>query len=93
MVKAVWNGEIIAESNETIIVEGTHCFPVSSVAIASLRGTDHTSVCTWKGTASYFTVYAGGSHNENAAWTYKTPSVKAEHIKDRIAFWKGVIVS
>jgi uncharacterized protein (DUF427 family) len=93
MVRATWNGEIIAESNDTVVVEGNHYFPISSVKPGALAESAHTSVCPWKGTASYFDVMAKGEVNANAAWTYPTPSAAAAQIAGRVAFWKGVTVS
>ena len=93
MVKAVWNNETIAESNDTVVVEGNHYFPPEAVRSGVLKPSSHTSVCPWKGTASYHTVIAGGAENANAAWYYPSPKDAAANIKGRIAFWKGVTVS
>jgi uncharacterized protein (DUF427 family) len=92
MAKAIWNDKVIAESDDTIIVEGNHYFPVDSVNRAYLRSNDHHTTCFWKGVASYYDVEINGQVNQNAAWYYPTPSDAAEPIKDRIAFWKGVKV-
>ncbi len=92
MVKAVWNGETIAESDDTVVVEGNHYFPRDAVRIDALRPSVTTSVCGWKGTAHYHTLYIGGALNRDAAWYYPTPKDAASQIKDRIAFWKGVEV-
>jgi uncharacterized protein (DUF427 family) len=92
MAKAIWNDTIIAESEDTIIVEGNHYFPVDSVNLAYLRSNDHHTTCFWKGVASYYDVEVNGQVNKNAAWYYPTPSDAAHQIKDRIAFWKGVKV-
>ena len=91
-MKAVWQGEVLAESEDTVVVEGNHYFPPSSVKSASFTSSDHTSFCPWKGTASYYDVHAAGKTNENAAWYYPDPMDAAAEIKDRIAFWKGVDV-
>ena len=92
MAKAIWNGEVIAESDDTVVVEGNHYFPVDSVKREYLVASDTHTVCPWKGTASYFTLVVGGKHNEDAAWYYPTPSERAQKIQDRIAFWRGVEV-
>jgi uncharacterized protein (DUF427 family) len=92
MAKATWNGELIAESDDTVVVEGNHYFPPDAVRREALRPSDHHTVCGWKGTASYYDVVAGGSVNANAAWYYPTPSDAAKQIAGRIAFWKGVKV-
>jgi uncharacterized protein (DUF427 family) len=92
MVKAVWNGEVIAASDETVVVEGNHYFPLVAVKPSALKPSATTSVCAWKGTASYYTVVAGGKENKDAAWYYPEPKPAAAQIKDRVAFWKGVEV-
>jgi len=93
MVQAVWNGEIIAESDSTIIVEGNHYFPREAVKPEYLSDSTQTSFCPWKGTASYHSVHVGGKTNTDAAWYYDDPKEAAAEIKDHIAFWKGVEVS
>lgn len=93
MVTAKWNGEIIAESSETVVVEGNHYFPSDSVRNECLQPSTTTSVCGWKGTAKYYTVVAGGNSNADAAWYYPTPKDAANEIAGRVAFWKGVEVS
>jgi uncharacterized protein (DUF427 family) len=93
MVKAVWNGETIAESGETVVVEGNHYFPLAHVKKHALKPSATTSVCPWKGTASYYSVVAGGKENKDAAWYYPEPKDAAKEIKGRVAFWKGVTVS
>ena len=92
MMRASWNGEVIAESDDTVVVEGNHYFPVESVRPEVLRSSATTSVCPWKGTASYHDVVVDGQTNEGAAWYYPEPSPEAAQIRDRIAFWKGVEV-
>lgn len=92
MVKAIWNGKVIAESNDTVVVENNHYFPLDSVAQGVLTNSDHTSICAWKGTANYYHVNVDGQVNTDAAWTYRTPSAAAEEIRDRVAFWRGVEV-
>jgi uncharacterized protein (DUF427 family) len=93
MAKAVWNGKVLAESDETVIVEGNHYFPRESVNNEFLQESNHHTVCPWKGVASYFDVVVDGQTNRNAAWYYPEPKPAANMIKGRIAFWKGVQVS
>jgi uncharacterized protein (DUF427 family) len=93
MATARWNGEIIAESDETLIVEGNHYFPIGSVHQQFLRPSEKTSFCPWKGTASYYTLHVDGEENTDAAWFYADPKERASHIKDHVAFWHGVEVT
>ena len=93
MPKAVWNGEVIAESPDTVVVDGNHYFPRAAVRAECLESSDLTSHCSWKGDASYFTVVAGGQKNPDAAWYYPDPKPKAANIKDHVAFWKGIEVT
>ena len=92
-MKAVWNGTVIAQSDDTVVVDGNHYFPRDAVDASLLTDSATTSVCGWKGTAKYHTVVAGGAENRDAAWYYPDPKSAAENIRDRIAFWKGVKVS
>jgi uncharacterized protein (DUF427 family) len=92
MPRAIWNGVVVAESDDTVVVEGNHYFPVESIRWDHLQESDHTSVCPWKGTASYYSVVVDGQVNRDAAWYYPTPSDAAREIMGRIAFWKGVQV-
>ena len=92
MAKAVWNGVVLAESDDTEIVEGNHYFPPESVKMEHFKQSDHHTVCPWKGTASYYNVEADGNVNENAAWYYPEPKKAADQIKGYVAFWKGVEV-
>jgi uncharacterized protein (DUF427 family) len=92
MAKAVWQGQVIAESDDFEVVEGNVYFPPGSLDEAFLDPSDHHSVCPWKGTASYYHVVVDGQHNENAAWFYPQPKDAAANIKDHVAFWKGVTV-
>jgi len=92
MAHASWNGTTIAESDDVVEVEGNLYFPLSSVVDGALEPTPTTSVCHWKGTASYFTVVAAGQRNPDAAWTYEAPKQAASHVAGRVAFWKGVQV-
>lgn len=90
MAKAIWNNQVIANSNQTKIVEGNHYFPKESVDMKLLHETSLHTTCPWKGVASYYTVIIGNEKNENAAWFYPAPKEAASEIKDHIAFWKGV---
>jgi uncharacterized protein (DUF427 family) len=92
MVKAVWNGITIAESNDTVVVEGNHYFPRTSVDAALLTDNPTLTNCPWKGTAHYHNIVVDGAENVGAAWYYPDPKSAAAEIKDRIAFWKGVKV-
>lgn len=92
-MKATWNGTVIAESNDTVIVEGNHYFPLGSVDEALLEPSSHTTVCPWKGTANYYTLKVGEARNPNAVWYYAEPKEAASQIRGRVAFWKGVNVS
>jgi uncharacterized protein (DUF427 family) len=91
-VKAVWNGRVLAQSDDIVTVEGNTYFPSTSLDPAVLRRSQHTSVCGWKGTAHYFSLEVDGKVNENAVWYYPSPKSAAAAIKDRVAFWKGVSV-
>ena len=93
MAKATWNGALLADSDDTVVVEGNHYFPAESVNQDYFKPSDHTSFCPWKGTASYHDVVVEGQVNANAAWVYSDPKEAAMEIKDRIAFWHGVTVS
>ena len=93
MATATWNGTVIAQSDDTVIVEGNHYFPIGSVNAGLLAPSDHTSVCPWKGTSSYYDVVVGGEHNPAAAWYYPEPKQAAAEIKNRVAFWHGVTVT
>ena len=93
MVRATWNGEVIAESDATVVVEGNHYFPAAAVRSDVLQPSTKTTVCPWKGTASYHSIVVGGKENADAAWYYPTPKDAAAEIKGRIAFWRGVEVT
>lgn len=93
MAKATWNGATLAESDETIIVEGNHYFPVSAVHREYLTPSDTHTICPWKGQASYYTVAVNGQENPDAAWYYPEPKEAAKQITGYIAFWRGVKVS
>ncbi|MEP6786664.1 MAG: DUF427 domain-containing protein [Sphingomonadales bacterium] len=93
MTRAVWNGVVIADSDDTVVVEGNHYFPRASIDPAFLTDSATTTICPWKGTAHYHNIIAGGAENPNAAWYYPDPKPAAAEIRDRIAFWKGVEVA
>jgi uncharacterized protein (DUF427 family) len=90
MVRAVWNGAVIAESDATVKVEGNHYFPKASVRTEFLEDSGHSTYCPWKGEASYYSLRVDGARNENAAWYYADPSSEAARIRDHVAFWRGV---
>jgi uncharacterized protein (DUF427 family) len=92
MRKAIWNGAVIADSDETVVVEGNHYFPKESVDEQYLSPSEQSSVCHWKGTASYYDIVVGSEVNKDAAFFYREPKEAASQIADRIAFWKGVEV-
>lgn len=92
-MKATWNGATIAESDDTVVIEGNHYFPESSLKRTFVRSSDKHTVCPWKGTASYYTLVVEGVKNEDACWYYPEPKEAAAQIKGRVAFWKGVQVS
>jgi uncharacterized protein (DUF427 family) len=92
MFKAIWQDTVLAESDETTIVEGNHYFPPESVAKQYLRPSDAHTVCSWKGVASYYDIVVADVVNEQAAWYYPNPKPEAAHIRDHVAFWKGVKV-
>ena len=92
MVKATWNGVTIAESPDTVVVEGNHYFPRASVDASLLIDSPTTTVCSWKGVAHYHSLVVAGAENRDAAWYYPEPKAAAAEIVNRIAFWKGVKV-
>ena len=89
-MKAIWNNEVIAESDDTLVVENNHYFPIDSLNKSFIVPSDHTSVCPWKGTANYYSLQVNGETNTNAVWYYPSPKKEAEQITHRVAFWKGV---
>ncbi len=93
MTTARWNDEVIAESDETVVVEGNHYFPAESISEEFFTQTEQQTVCPWKGTASYFTLDVDGEQNRDAAWSYLEPKEAAENIRGYYAFWKGVTIS
>ncbi|NNE44233.1 MAG: DUF427 domain-containing protein [Gemmatimonadetes bacterium] len=92
-MKAMWNGETLAESDATVVVENNHYFPPDSVRKEFLRTSDKTSVCPWKGKAAYYDIVVGGNENPGAAWYYPEPKDAAKQIRDHVAFWRGVEIS
>lgn len=92
-MKAMWNGQTIAESNDIVTVEGNAYFPADSVTLGVLAPSEHTSVCPWKGTAHYYSVKLDGQMNKDAVWYYPEPKPAAKEIAGRVAFWKGVTVT
>ncbi|UCD63094.1 MAG: DUF427 domain-containing protein [Candidatus Zixiibacteriota bacterium] len=89
-MKAVWKGVVLAESDNTITVEGNHYFPPDSVRREYLKTSDTQSICPWKGLANYSTIIVGGEENRDAAWHYPQPKPAARQLKDHVAFWNGV---
>ncbi|MEM7054927.1 MAG: DUF427 domain-containing protein [Pseudomonadota bacterium] len=91
-MKAIWNHQVIAESDATIVIEGNHYFPPDSQHTEFFKPSTHTSICGWKGLANYYDVVVHGQSNANAAWTYREPKPEAESIRNYVAFWNGVEV-
>jgi len=91
-MKAIWNDTVIAESDETIVIEGNHYFPPQTINKEYFKDSGTTTVCPWKGTASYYDVQVNGDTNSDAAWYYPKTSELAKGITNYIAFWKGVQV-
>lgn len=91
-MRATWRGALLAESDDTVVVEGNHYFPAESLRRDHFRPSDSHTVCHWKGLASYHDVVVDGEVNRDAAWSYPAPSPLAARIKDRVAFWRGVKV-
>ncbi len=92
MPKAIWNDVVLAESDDTVVVEGNHYFPPDAINAEHFEDSSASSVCPWKGTASYYDVVVDGERNAKAAWYYPQPKDAASEIKDHVAFWKGVRV-
>lgn len=92
-MKASWNGATLADSEQTIVVEGNHYFPPDSLAQAYFEDSSQTSRCPWKGTAHYYDVVVDGERNAGAAWYYPETKDAAENIRGYVAFWKGVQVA
>ena len=92
-MKAIWNGQVLAESDDTVVVEGNHYFPEDSLRKGFFSPSDHRTHCPWKGDASYYDVSVGGQRNEAAAWYYPSPKSAAAEIANRVAFWRGIEVT
>ena len=92
-MRAIWNGTVVAESEDTVVVEGNHYFPRESVDDSVLVDSATHTVCPWKGTASYYSLRVGGETNRDAAWYYPDPKPRAEAVRDRVAIWRGVTVT
>ena len=92
-MKAIWNGQVLAESKETIVVEGNHYFPPNAINKEYFNSSDYHTSCPWKGKASYYTITVSGQSNIDAAWYYPEPKDEAKNIKNYIAFWKGVEIT
>ena len=92
-MKAKWQGQVVAESDDTVVVEGNHYFPAESLRREYVRDSSHTSGCPWKGTARYYSLEVDGQTNVDAVWYYPDPKPAAADIKGRVAFWRGVQVT
>ncbi len=92
-MKAIWNNEVIAESDVTVVVEGNHYFPASSLNKEFFKTSETSTVCSWKGTANYYDIDVNNKTNRDAAWYYANPTSAASNIAGYVAFWKGVLVS
>ena len=92
-MKAIWNNKVLAESNETMVIENNHYFPAESVNKEYFKESDTQTACVWKGTASYYDIEVDGQVNKDAAWYYPDPMDQAKPLKDMVAFWKGVEVT
>lgn len=91
-MKAIWKDTVVAESDDTVVVEGNHYFPAESLAPEYVVASNHRTSCPWKGQARYYSLLIDGDLNPDAVWTYPEPSEAAAEIKGRVAFWKGVRV-
>ena len=89
-MKASWNGVVIAQSDDTVVIEGNHYFPKNALDQRYVTFSNHKTMCPWKGEASYFSLMVDGNLLTDAAWTYANPKPEAEEIRDRVAFWKDV---
>ena len=91
-MKAIWKDQVLAESDETVVVENNHYFPTASIKMDFFIPSDTTSHCPWKGEASYYSIVVKGEENKDAAWYYPNPKEAALEIKDHVAFWRDVEV-
>ena len=92
-MKAIWKGQVLAESDQTVVVENNHYFPSDSINLSYFKPSDKRSVCPWKGEAHYYSIDVNGDVNTDAAWYYPTTKEEAKHIQGMVAFWKGVEVT
>ena len=92
MAKAVWEGAVLAESDDTVVVEGNHYFPPASLQQKYFKPSEHTSTCFWKGAARYYSIEVNGKVNRDAAWYYPEAKEAAKELEGRVAFWRGVQV-
>ena len=91
-MQAIWNNTVVAESDDTVLLEGNHYFPLSALKPEFISPSNHKTMCAWKGQARYHSLLVNGEMNPDAVWYYPEPSEAAANIKDRLAFWKGVQV-
>ena len=92
-MKAIWKDTVIAESDDTVMVEGNHYFPEASLNRSYVTFSNHKTMCAWKGQASYYSLVVNSEMNSDAVWYYPDPKPEAANIKGRVAFWKGVVIS
>ncbi len=92
-MKAIWNGTVVAESKDTVVVEGNHYFPAESLRNDCILPSNANTMCSWKGQASYYTLFVNGDANPDAVWYYPEPKEAASQIGGRVAFWKGVTIT
>lgn len=92
-MKAIWNNTVIAESDDTVLVEGNHYFPESALNRAFVTFSNHKTSCPWKGQASYYSLLVNGELLPDAAWFYADPKPEAELVRGRVAFWKDVKIA
>jgi uncharacterized protein (DUF427 family) len=90
MAKAIWNGAVLAESDNCEMVEGNHYFPPDSINKQYFKESNTHTTCFWKGVASYYTIEVNGEENKDAAWYYPNPKEKAQNLQNYVAFWRGV---
>ena len=91
-MKAIWNNQVLAESDNTVVVENNHYFPADSLNKDFFKSSQKHTTCPWKGEASYYDVDVNGKVNAGAAWFYPSPKTAAMNIKDHVAFWNGVVI-
>ena len=91
-MQAIWNNDVVAQSDDTVVVEGNHYFPMSALKREYVQPSATTSLCPWKGVASYYSLKVGDAVNADAVWYYPDPKPAARAVRDRVAFWKGVAV-